>query len=276
MLKSERRYSELAVHRLQLEMVGLVYGTRGRSLSDKGNYQHLTEFPGCENPSGTRKVGKVIAFWYRQWSCRAGRRFWLWNGHQTDCEGMRPVLYSPASEMQNISPDSRGDRKMKHSTRRAISALAVAVMMAATWAWAQSGVTANPAYAKLLTATDVSKVTGLSGVQLVPRNPSKGAGGDLNFALPNGKQILLVTFLDTNAYNQSKAMKGVYGGDVAGVGDEAFIGKVMGMDSILYFRKGARGAALSSFIDTDKGWPGSPYVNQQQLRQLAALILSRM
>jgi hypothetical protein len=50
----------------------------------------------------------------------------------------------------------------------------------------------------------------------------------------------------------------------------------MGMDSILYFRKGARGAALSSFIDTDKGWPGSPYVNQQQLRQLAALILSRM
>ena len=165
---------------------------------------------------------------------------------------------------------------MKHSTWRAISALAVAVMMAATWAWAQSGVTANPAYAKLLTATDVSKVTGLPGVQLVPRNPSKGAGGDLNFTLPNGKLILMVAFLDTNAYNQPKAMKGVYGGDVAGVGDEAFVGKVMGMDSILYFRKGARGAALSSFIDTDKGWPGSPYVNQQQLRQLAALILSRM
>ena len=152
----------------------------------------------------------------------------------------------------------------------------MAVLLATACAWTQTGVKVNPAYAKLLTAADVSKVTGLAGVSLIPQDPSKGAGGDLNFALPNGKQILLVTFLDTNGYNQSKAMKGVYGGAVAGVGDEAFIGKVMGMDSILYFRKGARGAALSSFIDTDKGWPGSPYVNQQQLRQLAALILSRM
>jgi hypothetical protein len=156
------------------------------------------------------------------------------------------------------------------------SAAAIAVLLVTTCAWTQSGVAVNPAYAKLLTAADVSKLTGLAGVSLIPRNPSKGAGGDLNFALPNGKQILLVTFLDTNEYNQSKAQKGVYGGDVAGVGDEAFIGKVMGMDSILYFRKGARGAALSSFIDTDHGWPGNPYLDQQQLRQLAALILSRM
>jgi len=165
---------------------------------------------------------------------------------------------------------------MKGSMWVARSAAAIAVLLVTTCAWTQTGVAVNPAYANLLTAADVSKVTGLAGVSLVPRNPSKGAGGDLNFALPNGKQIVLVTFLDTNEYNQSKAVKGVYGGDVAGVGDEAFIGKVMGMDSILYFRKGGRGAALSSFINTDKGWPGSPYVSQQQLRQLAALILSRM
>jgi len=165
---------------------------------------------------------------------------------------------------------------MKGSICIAKSAVAIAVLFATASAWTQSGAKVNLAYAKLLTAADVSKVTGLAGVSLIPPDPSKGAGGDLNFALANGKQILLVTFLDTNAYNQSKAMKGVYGGDVAGIGDEAFIGKVMGMDSILYFLKGARGAALSSFINTDNGWPGSPYVNQQQLRQLAALILSRM
>jgi hypothetical protein len=165
---------------------------------------------------------------------------------------------------------------MKGSICIARSAVAIAVLFATPCAWTQSGVKVNPAYAKLLTAADVSKVTGLPGVQLVPRNPSKGAGGDLNFALPNGKLILMVAFLDTNAYNQSKAQKDVYGGDVKGVGDEAFIGKVMGTDSILYFLKGARGAALSSFINTDKGWPGSPYVSQPQLRQLAALILSRM
>ncbi len=127
---------------------------------------------------------------------------------------------------------------MKHSAWRAISAVAIAVMMVANWAWAQSGVTVNPAYAKLLTPADVSKVTGLSGVKLIPRDPSKGAGGDLNFALPNGKQILLVDFLDEN-YNQTKAKKDVYGGEVQGVGEEAFIGKLMGMESILYFRKGA-------------------------------------
>lgn len=165
---------------------------------------------------------------------------------------------------------------MKRSMWGAMSVMAIAVMLAATWAWAQSGVTVNPAYAKLLTAADVSKVTGLSGVVLVPPDPHKGAGGDLNFALPNGKMILLVTFLDTKSYNQSKAMKDVYGGEVTGVGDQAFIGKVMGMESILYFLKGARGAALSSFIDTDHGWPGKPFVSQTQLRQLATLMLSRM
>ncbi|MGA2084257.1 MAG: hypothetical protein ABSG60_01930 [Terracidiphilus sp.] len=165
---------------------------------------------------------------------------------------------------------------MKRSMWGAMSVMAIAVMLAATWAWAQSGVTVNPAYSKLLTAADVSKVTGLSGVVLVARDPHTGAGGDLNFALPNGKMILLVTFLDTNSYNQSKKMQGVYGGEVTGIGDQAFIGKVMGMESILYFLKGARGAALSSFIDTDHGWPGKPYVSQPQLRQLAALMISRM
>ena len=165
---------------------------------------------------------------------------------------------------------------MKRFMWAAKSGMTLVFMLVTTLAWAQTGVTVNPAYAKILAAADVSKVTGLSGAILSPRDPMKGAGGDLNFALPNGKMILLVTFLDTNSYNQSKAMKDVYGGEVKGVGDEAFIGKVMGMESILYFRKGARGASLSSFIDVDHGWPGKPYVSQQQLRQLAALMLSRM
>jgi hypothetical protein len=165
---------------------------------------------------------------------------------------------------------------MKRFMLRAMSAMAIAAMLAATWAWAQSGVAVNPAYAKLLTAADVSKVTGLSGVVLVARDLHKGAGGDLNFALPSGKMILMVGFLDKENYNQSKAMKDVYGGEVTGIGDQAFIGKVMGIESILYLLKGVRGAALSSFIDTDHGWPGKPYVSQPQLRQLAALMISRM
>jgi hypothetical protein len=171
---------------------------------------------------------------------------------------------------------------MKRFMLKATSATALMFMLVTIVACKQRnvtanrGVTANSTGPALLTADDVAKVTGLSGVALVPPDASKGAGGDLNFALPDGRMILLVTFLDTNGYNQSKSIPDIYGGEVKGVGDQAFIGKVMGMESILDFRKGARGAGLSSFIDTDHGWPGKPYVSQQQLRQLAALMLSRM
>ena len=46
--------------------------------------------------------------------------------------------------------------------------------------------------AQYLTVQDVEKITGLQGVKLVPRDPSKGAGGDLNFANKDGKLILMV------------------------------------------------------------------------------------
>ena len=54
---------------------------------------------------------------------------------------------------------------MKGSMWGAMTAGAIAVMFVAICAWTQAGVAVNAAYAKLLTATDVSKVTGLSGVQ---------------------------------------------------------------------------------------------------------------
>jgi hypothetical protein len=110
--------------------------------------------------------------------------------------------------------------------------------------------------------------------QIDPAGSQKGSGGDLNFALPDGQLILMANFQDAKYYTQSKAMKDVYGGEVQGVGDEAFIGKVMGQESLLYFRKGTQSVALSSFFDMKNGI--KPYLNQQQLRQLAALILSRM
>ena len=46
--------------------------------------------------------------------------------------------------------------------------------------------------AQYLTVQDVEKITGLHGVKLVPADPSKGAGGDLNFANKDGKLILMV------------------------------------------------------------------------------------
>jgi hypothetical protein len=136
------------------------------------------------------------------------------------------------------------------------------------------GVTVNPTNSNILTADDISKVTGISGVVLVPYDPHKGAGGDLNFALPDGKMLLLVTLLDAESYNQSKKLQNIYSGDVTGVGDDAFTGKVMGVESMLFFRKGSRAAGLSSFLDMEH--TGKPYISQPQLRQLAALMLPRM
>jgi hypothetical protein len=135
-------------------------------------------------------------------------------------------------------------------------------------------VTAIPIDSKILTADDISKVTGISGVVLVPRDPHKGAGGDLNFALPDGNMLLLVTLVDAESYNQSKKLQNIYSGDVTGVGDDAFTGKVMGVDSMLFFRKGSRAAGLSSFLDM--AHTGKPYISQPKLRQLAALMISRM
>jgi len=176
---------------------------------------------------------------------------------------------------------------MKRFMWVAASAMALMLMLVTITACKHHRVTANrsaganqaasvsPTNSDILTAAEVSQVTGLQGVVLVPYEPSKGAGGDLNFALPNGKMIMLVSLLSGGTYNGLKAQPG-YSRDVTGIGDEAFIGKVANMETILYFRKGSRVAGLSSFINTDNGWPGTPYVSQEQLRQMAELMLPRM
>jgi hypothetical protein len=40
---------------------------------------------------------------------------------------------------------------------------------------------ASKSYNDYLTAADIEKVSGMTGVKLIPKDPSKGAGGNLNF-----------------------------------------------------------------------------------------------
>ena len=77
---------------------------------------------------------------------------------------------------------------------------------------------------------------------MVRQNLSRGAGGELNFALPNRKQILLANFQDAKYCTQTKVTKDSHDGQVQGVGDKAFIGKLIGMESVLHFPEGPRGA----------------------------------
>jgi hypothetical protein len=121
----------------------------------------------------------------------------------------------------------------------------------------------------LLTAEDVAGVSGFEGVHLVPRNPQVGAGGDLNFAREGEQLVLLANIQNAEFFEQIRSRTA---GPVSGIGDEALEGPDRGPRHMLVFRKGDRAVALSSFFDMT----GQPLLTQDQLRQLAALMESRM
>ena len=131
------------------------------------------------------------------------------------------------------------------------------------------------AYESMLSVADVEKVTGLTGVTLVPRDPSKGAGGDLNFATPGAGVVLMALFTGSTLYEQSKAAKGYLHAMVPGLGDEAFDGpqnSPVGEPYVIYVRKGAKAFSLSAFFGKD----GKPTVSQARLRELAKGVVEKL
>ncbi len=132
---------------------------------------------------------------------------------------------------------------------------------------------APAAYQKLLTVADVESVTGVKGLKLVPRNPVKGAGGDLNFAKADGSLLLMVRFGPRSLYDGWKAQDGIVNSTVSGIGDEAFNGPSGMAPYVLFFRKADHSVSISSFLNSDDM---KPFVPQDQLRALAKIILSRL
>lgn len=130
---------------------------------------------------------------------------------------------------------------------------------------------------KLLTVPDVEKVTGIMGLRLVPPDPSKGAGGDLNFARADGTLIVLITGMPGDKYAEAKSFKDAFRANVSGLGDQAFEGPSAVIKSEPYtltFRKGDRAFAMASFFDLKNG--AKPFLTQTQLRKLARIVLSRL
>jgi len=126
-----------------------------------------------------------------------------------------------------------------------------------------------------LTVSDVEKVTGRTGVKLIPKNPVKGAGGDLNFALADDTILVIAAVQKAEMYDAWKQQDGFFHADVSGIGDEAFEGPGIGKARyILIFKKGRTAVSLSSFFNMDVG--GDPFLNQEQLRELAKLMVSRL
>ena len=131
---------------------------------------------------------------------------------------------------------------------------------------------ANPSAQKLLTIADVEAVTGVKGVKLVPKDPKKGAGGDVNFAKPDGSLLVMLIAAPGTMYDAWKSQSGAFNASVSGVGDEAFIGPANVTPYVLFFRKGKNSASISSFLNSDM----KPLLTQDQIKALAKLVASRL
>jgi hypothetical protein len=126
-------------------------------------------------------------------------------------------------------------------------------------------------YAKFITVQDIEKVTGLKGVNPVPKTAD--ADGDLNFAGQDGKLLLSVSFLPASAYTGAKSSKSGFKTAVAGIGEEAFIGPAGKSPAfILVFRKAAYTVVLNSELENET----RSRMPIEHLTALAKIIASRM
>jgi hypothetical protein len=146
-------------------------------------------------------------------------------------------------------------------------------------------VAAQGPYDKLLTAADVEKVAGVTGVKTVPNGSQVGAGGMLNFVNSSGKLILAASFGDGQLYRKARDTKEIeiagkkypnllFAHNVPGIGDEAFASPPGPVQYIIYARKGDLGIAVNTF------YPGvgehvKPLLTEAQLKTIAQLIFTR-
>jgi hypothetical protein len=87
--------------------------------------------------------------------------------------------------------------------------------------------------------------------------------------------LLTVAIQDVSMYAEWKRQEGFFHAAVSGIGDEAFEGPSIGEDRyILIFRKGKNAISLSSFFNMKEG--GKPFFSQEQLRELAKIMISRL
>jgi len=131
-----------------------------------------------------------------------------------------------------------------------------------------------PAPDPRLTIADVEKASGSSGVKQVARGSMTGAGGDLNFAGPDGKLLLMVNFATATLYDSAKKNQTVFHALVPDLGDEAFDAPPGAMQYVLYVKKGTKAMSVTSFISTTR--PYAPKLTLDQLKALARVVLPRI
>jgi hypothetical protein len=135
-----------------------------------------------------------------------------------------------------------------------------------------------------LTVADVEKITGLSGVHVVAPGSQPGAGPGLDFAGPDNKLILMVNFGTDALYRRAREQKEMsvgstkvpmvlYHASVAGIGDEAFDSPPGPMQYVIYLRKGAKAASVTTYFDASGK---KTRLSMEQLTTIAKTVADRL
>jgi len=147
------------------------------------------------------------------------------------------------------------------------------------------GLQANSAKAgqfdNIVSAADVEKATGLTGVKQVPRQKAvegitenKFLTGDINFVRSDNQPILEVQFRPSFAFDQFKGDSGFIKAPVPGLGEEAFTSPSFDPQTTVNFKKGAYFVAVSTHVNPkDKT---KPVLKIDQVIAIAKTIASRM
>jgi hypothetical protein len=143
---------------------------------------------------------------------------------------------------------------------------------------ATAPVVAAPAVSdsELLSASDIASACGVSGVRLAPKGSKAAAVGDVNFADPAENIILTITFERPAVYRAWKRLPSQYRGEVPGIGEEAFDGPAPGLAAFptrLAFLYRGRAVALATYRRSDGT---GPYLSEDQLKQVAAVLIGRL
>jgi len=176
------------------------------------------------------------------------------------------------SEVELVLQNTLAGNKEAVFMHRGLAVLLVftGLVLSASTALSQTKAASGAQY---LTVQDVEKITGLHGIKLVPADPSKGAGGDLNFANKDGDLILMVQrMLSSDAlYSQTRRMKGTVKADIAGVGDAAFTGPAGDPQYFVSFKKGNGSGSAATFLSFS-----GPRLPLDQVKKVARQIADGM
>jgi hypothetical protein len=134
---------------------------------------------------------------------------------------------------------------------------------------------ATKSYNDYLTATDIEKVAGMTGVKLIPKDPGIGAGGNLNFAAADDNLIVMVQIVSKSYYEGFKEVC-KENSEIKGLGDQAMSGATFPgyPENMVAFTKGNNCIALVVFGNMNE--IGTNMLTIEQTSELAKIIASRL